>query len=187
RPRPESAQGELAAQQAVAGAALLAGERLRVRQRLVQPLLELRRRLLDVLDRRLQRQVPDRYEHAVRAERPHVPGAGTQPPRARGPVPGRPSAGTGLPGSTSNARRIASATSRLTSPELAWVCSPASTDPSGRVSAGQAIGRTVASVTVRSAYSPVSASRAVAAGTSSRIAIQSHSPGRPSNGRWTSA
>ena len=57
--------------------------------------------------------------------------------------------------------------------------------PLSRTIAGAAIGRREASSTVRSL--PLSFSGAVAAGTSSRSAITSHSDGSPSNGRATYA
>ncbi len=75
------------------------------------------------------------------------------------------------------------------SPEAVSFCRPSRTAPLSRRSAGQAIGSTVASVTdgTPSGSPPLSVSSTVAAGTSSRSATQSHSPGRPSKGRCTSS
>ncbi len=102
-------------------------------------------------------------------------------------------AGTGLPGSVARASSRASARSRLRSPEADWVCRPSRIEPSWRRRAGQASGSTVARVTdgtspvAPSATPAASVSGTVAAGTSSRSATQSASPGRPSNGRCTSS
>ncbi len=75
------------------------------------------------------------------------------------------------------------------SPEGVSFCRPSSTEPSSRRRAGQAIGSTVASVTdgMPSGRPSLRGSSTVAAGTSSRSATQSHSPGSPSNGRRTSS
>jgi len=80
--------------------------------------------------------------------------------------------------------------SRLASSLEVGVCRPTKIAPSMRTSVGQASGRTVASVTARPpaawACSGARASVAVALGTISLSATQSHSPARPSNGRRTS-
>ena len=58
--------------------------------------------------------------------------------------------------------------------------------PSSRASAGAAIGSSEQSWTVRPSATPSSSvSGAVAAATISRIAMRSHSPASPSNGRAT--
>ena len=75
------------------------------------------------------------------------------------------------------------------SPDAVSFCRPSRTEPSSRRRAGQAIGSTVASVTdgTPSGRPPFSVSSTVAAGTSSRRATQSPSPGSPSKGRCTSS
>ena len=86
----------------------------------------------------------------------------------------------GVPGSASRARTSAAAMSRLASPEPPRTCRPTYTSPSVRTSAGQASGRTVASVTVAAGRAPrAGVSGAVAAGTISRSATQSASPVQP--------
>ncbi len=107
----------------------------------------------------------------------------------RGPSAGTRSAATGLPGSAASARRSVSARSRLMSPEAVSFWSPSSTAPLSRRSAGQAIGSTVARVTdgTPSGSPSLRCSSTVAAGTSSRSATQSASPGSPSKGRCTSS
>ena len=124
--------------------------------------------------------VHDRLERRLR---------GRADPAAADRRPGAARPATGVPGSAVSARCSVSARSRLMSPEAVSFCRPSSTAPSSRRSAGQAIGSTVASVTdgTPSGSPPFSVSSTVAAGTSSRSATQSHSPGRPSKGRCTSS
>jgi hypothetical protein len=102
---------------------------------------------------------------------------------SRGPGPGSPVVETIVPGSAASACSSTCARSRLTSPERACTCRPSSTRPSARTIAGSASGSSVASVTSRSESR--TASGAVADGTSSRSATQSHSLGNPANGRAT--
>ena len=102
---------------------------------------------------------------------------------SRGPSPGwevRPT----TPGSS--VARAASSTaprSRAGSPYWWATCRPSQIAPLSRTSAGDAIGSRVHRRTSRSVLGTVSGT--VAAGTSSRSAITSHSPGIPSNGRLT--
>jgi hypothetical protein len=72
--------------------------------------------------------------------------------------------------------------SRLTSSEEVCIWTPSRISPFARTSAGVPPGSTLARVTSRPS---VVRSVAVAAGTSSRSATQSASPGSPSNGRVT--
>ena len=82
-------------------------------------------------------------------------------------------------GSTSPARSSSGA-------KEATSCRSSRIRPSSRTSAGASCGRTVAKVTVRSAYvGSDKVSGAVAAETSSRMAIRSGSPVSPSKGRPT--
>ena len=93
-----------------------------------------------------------------------------------------------MPGSESRAASSTAARSRDGSPKLCWTCRPSQIAPESRTIAGAAIGSRLHSSIVR--LSPVGVlivSGAVAAGTSSRSATMSHSPGRPSNGRATKA
>ena len=87
-----------------------------------------------------------------------------------------------MPGSASSAAVSTAARSRLGSPNACCTCSPSQIAPSSRTSAGAAPGSSVHSSTERSG-SDFRVSGAVAAGTNSRIAITSHSPGIPAKGR----
>ena len=75
--------------------------------------------------------------------------------------------------------------SRAGSPYWWATCRPSQIAPDSRTIAGAAIGSSVHSRTSRSV--PFTSSGTVAAGTSSRRAITSHSPGMPSKGRLTNA
>ncbi len=91
-----------------------------------------------------------------------------------------------MPGSSwASAASSTAARSRDGSPKLCTTCSASQTSPLSRTMAGAAIGSSVQSWTLRSAYSPVSGSGAVADGTSSRSATTSHSEASPSKGRAT--
>src|SRR5689334_11260978 len=93
---------------------------------------------------------------------------------------------TPAPGSASSALSSTAARSRLGSPKPCWTCSPSQTEPSSRARAGAAIGSSEHSWTLRPSATPsLSVSGAVAAATISRMAIRSHSPARPANGRAT--
>jgi len=98
-----------------------------------------------------------------------------------GKPPGSAERPTMDPGSVSRALSRTAPRSRLGSPYACWTCRPSHTAPLSRTSAGAAPGSRVQSSTSRS--DPVSVRGAVAAGTNSRIAIRSHSPGSPANGR----
>ena len=90
------------------------------------------------------------------------------------------------PGSASSAFSSTAARSRLGSPNACCTCRPSHTDPSARDSAGAAIGSREHSCTVRPSATPaLRVSGAVAAAMISRMAIRSHSPLMPSNGRAT--
>src|SRR5665811_1591634 len=93
----------------------------------------------------------------------------------------------GVPGSRSSTLSSRSARSREASPEPAFCWSASITTPSDRCSAGHACGSTVTTRMSRDPCSAVVRAVAVAAGTTSRIATQSGSPGSPSNGRRTNS
>ena len=95
----------------------------------------------------------------------------------------------GVPCSAEAAASREVARSREASPEIEPDCVPTKTVPSARCSPGQASGSTVAMVAPAGAPSGAcpfaKVTVAVADGRISRIATQSVSPGRPSNGRAT--
>jgi hypothetical protein len=92
------------------------------------------------------------------------------------------SGGTGAPAGASSAAASAVPRSRLMSSDAACSWTPTRISPFSRTSAGTPPGSTLASVTSRPS---AAVSGAVAAGTSSRSATQSGSPGRPRNGLTT--